>query len=344
MPDRHIHLNHRSVKRPSWFAALVIAAALSLATSATAHFLLNLNVRILHIEHLAEGLRVYIRMPMQYLVAREIGPEAADGLPEPAPFTLNDRIDGRVVHFVNPAQIAADPLGLGRLAEEGFTIDAAGSRIRGEVQAIRLHRVGTEPGFATLVEAFGTLNSEPAIPEIPPPLFVGDAVIDVIILYTLGSPVSSYSISSTLDPGLPGQTNTANLILDYGPGNPQVFRSRGLLADPVAISRGTFAAVGTFIYEGIRHILEGLDHVLFVVCLVIGASTFQSLLWRVTGFTIGHSFTLALGFFGYVPKGPWFVPFVETGVAMSIIYAAALAVKRRSDTSRPETGLFLSRS
>ena len=46
-----------------------------------AHFLLNLNVRILHVEHLADGLRVYLRTPMPYLVADRIGPVGADGLP-----------------------------------------------------------------------------------------------------------------------------------------------------------------------------------------------------------------------------------------------------------------------
>ena len=46
---------------------------------------------------------------------------------------------------------------------------------------------------------------------------------------------------------------------------------------------------------------------LFVICLVLRATTLSMLAWRVTGFTTGHSVTLALGFFGYVPKrtGRW---------------------------------------
>ena len=59
-----------------------------------AHFLLNLNVRILHVEHLADGLRVYLRTAMPYLVADLIGPVDANGLPEPAPYIhpRNDRM------------------------------------------------------------------------------------------------------------------------------------------------------------------------------------------------------------------------------------------------------------
>jgi len=84
--------------------------------------------------------------------------------------------------------------------------------------------------------------------------------------------------------------------------------------------------VVTFTKEGVKHILEGLDHVLFVICLVLGAMHFKPLFWRVTGFTIGHSITLSIGFFGFVPTAAWFVPAVETGIALSIIYVAIVAV------------------
>jgi hypothetical protein len=52
-----------------------------------------------------------------------------------------------------------------------------------------------------------------------------------------------------------------------------------------------------------------------------------ALAWRVTGFTLGHSVTLAAGFFGYVPQAAWFVPAVESAVAASIVLAAAAALR-----------------
>ncbi|MGI9332262.1 MAG: HupE/UreJ family protein [Gammaproteobacteria bacterium] len=79
--------------------------------------------------------------------------------------------------------------------------------------------------------------------------------------------------------------------------------------------------------------LEGSDHVLFVLCLVIGAARLGSLVWRVTGFTAGHTLTLIAGFLGWVPGGPWFVPAVETGIALSIIYAAIIALLDRESRS-----------
>ena len=46
-----------------WGMILCFLSLLGVAATAHAHFLLNLNVRILHVEHLADGLRVYLRTP-----------------------------------------------------------------------------------------------------------------------------------------------------------------------------------------------------------------------------------------------------------------------------------------
>ncbi|RKZ66965.1 MAG: hypothetical protein DRQ48_10315, partial [Gammaproteobacteria bacterium] len=63
---------------------LIITLSLLCITTASAHFKLNLNVRILHVEHLADGLNVYMRLPMPYLVAHLLGEVNEDGLPSPA--------------------------------------------------------------------------------------------------------------------------------------------------------------------------------------------------------------------------------------------------------------------
>jgi hypothetical protein len=311
------------------------------AGSASAHFLLNLNVRILHVEHLANGLKVYLRTPMPYLVADRVGPVGANGLPKPAPYTTNRMEDGKLVHYVNPKQLNRDQKGLGAFAARGFRLVVDGKPLIATIDQVRVHRVGTQPEFATLDEAKAAFAAARPYPGDAKPLYVGDAVVDIILRYEAGGPVYDYAVSSTLDPGLPGQKNTANLILDYAPAGTQVFRARGLLVEPVTISRSVLSAVFTFIREGFRHILEGLDHVLFVLCLVLGATGLHSLIWRVTGFTIGHSVTLAAGFFGFVPSGAWFVPTVETGIALSIIYAAAIAIIPRSEQGGSERSMFV---
>jgi hypothetical protein len=70
---------------------------------------------------------------------------------------------------------------------------------------------------------------------------------------------------------------------------------------------------------GVEHIVFGADHVLFVVALVITCTGAWALLKTVTAFTIGHSLTLALAWFGLLrlPAAP-----VELAIALSIAVVA----------------------
>ncbi|MGI9374027.1 MAG: HupE/UreJ family protein [Hyphomicrobiales bacterium] len=315
--------------------ALVLAALLVSVQLAAAHFKLNLNVRIIHVEHTADGLDVYLRLPMPYLVADKLGPEGADGLPTAAPYTTNAQEDGTLVHYLDPAQLESNSLGLGKIAAEGHPITAQNKTLPSNVEAVQVYKRGEEPGFATLKAAKETFAQDLAAPKNPAP-YVGDTVVDVHIRYPAGKTVNAYELRSTLDPGLPGQDETANLIIDYGAGGSKIFRANGLLKDGVNVSRSAWAAVLTFVYEGIRHILGGLDHVLFVLCLALGANRLWGLVERVTGFTIGHTITLIAGFFGFVPTGAWFVPAIELGIAVTIVYAAYL-VLRSSSTDQKDT-------
>jgi HupE / UreJ protein len=81
-------------------------------------------------------------------------------------------------------------------------------------------------------------------------------------------------------------------------------------------------AVWLFIVEGFFHILDGIDHLLFLFCLVIPFRKPRSLLIIVTSFTVAHSITLIASADGVAPDVLWFPPLVETLIAMSIVYMA----------------------
>ncbi len=87
--------------------------------------------------------------------------------------------------------------------------------------------------------------------------------------------------------------------------------------------------------DGVHHIWIGIDHVLFLVALLLpsvlqreagqwrAASAWRPALWRVLGvvtaFTVAHSITLALAVFGVVdPPSRW----VESLIAFSVLLAA----------------------
>lgn len=78
-----------------------------------------------------------------------------------------------------------------------------------------------------------------------------------------------------------------------------------------------------FLVQGFEHILDGADHLLFLLCLVVPfRRQLRALVWIVTAFTAGHSITLIASAYGLAPSGFWFPPFVETLIALSIVYMA----------------------
>ena len=262
---------------------------------------------------------------MPYLVADKLGPEAAGGTRVPAPYTTNRIEDGKLAHYLDANTFRDSPQGLGEILARGLILEAGGGALGANIGRVRAYPARNQAPFASLDEAESALDG-PIYPNEFEVTFVGDTVVDAELIFPTRGGLQVHALRSTLDPGLPGQDETANLILDHATEPPLIFRVRGLMTQPVQVSHSILKAAWTFVMEGMRHILEGMDHVLFVLCLVLGATTLGMLAWRVTGFTIGHSITLTLGFFGYVPSGSWFIPLVETGIALSILYAAIVAL------------------
>jgi len=75
-----------------------------------------------------------------------------------------------------------------------------------------------------------------------------------------------------------------------------------------------------YVKMGYKHILpEGLDHILFVLGLVLLSKKTKALLWQITAFTVAHSITLALSLYGIV-RLPSSI--VEPIIAASIAFVA----------------------
>jgi hydrogenase/urease accessory protein HupE len=88
---------------------------------------------------------------------------------------------------------------------------------------------------------------------------------------------------------------------------------------------------GEYIIEGIRHILFGADHLLFVLGLLLIVLDGWTLVKTITAFTAAHSITLAAATLGYVTVP---VPPVEAAIAVSILFLGPEIVRRwRGGTS-----------
>jgi hydrogenase/urease accessory protein HupE len=83
--------------------------------------------------------------------------------------------------------------------------------------------------------------------------------------------------------------------------------------------RGWWSLFTEFLWQGVLHILIGLDHILFVLVLLVAVRSFKELGGVVTSFTLAHSVTLALGALGLANPEP---SLVESVIALSIVYVA----------------------
>ncbi|HEV8340489.1 MAG TPA: HupE/UreJ family protein [bacterium] len=120
---------------------------------------------------------------------------------------------------------------------------------------------------------------------------------------------------------LPGVSTASALatIVQDGTARSHVFTPENTTLT-VARAGGVGAQVWSFLILGVKHILTGYDHVLFLITLLMAGGGLRALLKIVTAFTVAHSVTLTLAVLGVVT-----VPsrVVESGIALSIAYVAA---------------------
>ena len=83
--------------------------------------------------------------------------------------------------------------------------------------------------------------------------------------------------------------------------------------------RGVLAITGAYLSHGMRHILNGFDHLLFVFALMLIVRKSWMLVKTITSFTLAHSITLGLATVGviHLPAPP-----VEATIALSIMLLA----------------------
>lgn len=99
----------------------------------------------------------------------------------------------------------------------------------------------------------------------------------------------------------------------------------------IAGAMGRWETAHTYFALGVEHILTGIDHLMFVLALMLLIRDRWMLVKTVTAFTAAHSITLsgaALGLFG-LPQRP-----VEAVIALSIAFVASELVKLRPGEPR----------
>ena len=175
----------------------------------------------------------------------------------------------------------------------------------------------SDPSFASYDAAL-TLMAAPGL-DTATALPWQQAMLDVLIEYPIASPRAEFAI----EPALAHLGLRTTTVLRFVPpdGAERVYTFTG---NPgiVRLDPRWHHAAAHFTRLGFAHIFAGLDHLLFLLCLVIPFRRWRPLLVVVTSFTVAHSITLIASAAGLAPGALWFPPLIEMLIALSIVWMA----------------------
>jgi hypothetical protein len=185
-----------------------------------------------------------------------------------------------------------------------------------QIAAVRVS-LESDRSFASYEEALTHIRG----PRLPNniDLYWDQAMFDVLFDYPIRSDRGEFAIH----PGFDRLGLRVVTVLRFMPpdGNVRAFEFTG---DPglVRLDPRWHQAAMHFLKMGFFHILDGIDHLLFLFCLIIPFRRFRALVAIVTAFTVAHSITLIASAFDMGPTALWFPPLIETLIAVSIFYMA----------------------
>ena len=162
-------------------------------------------------------------------------------------------------------------------------------------------------------------------------IFWEQGILDVLVEYAIQSDRSYFSIDAQFE-RLALTVITAVRFMPPG-GIERVYELEGN-AGLVRLDPRWHQAVGRFVVMGFEHILEGIDHLLFLLLLIVPFRRLRTLIPIVTAFTVAHSITLIASAYKLSPQALWFPPLIETLIAMTIVYMALENVVKPNAAAR----------
>ena len=226
------------------------------------------------------------------------------------------------------------------LAEYAYATNRDARDSRELSSYLRDHTHATAPDGRPWTVAVGDIHVEdaPGGPDIhatvtyTPPRGAPDRRLTLAwdaVIREADSHFALVSVEGDLARGV-GEAN--DLVGSFTSGQPTLAIDRG--------AAGHGALLSGALWLGARHILEGHDHLLFLLALLLPAplvaragrwsdvrparSTLHNLAWVVSAFTLGHSATLiaAAAFGAHLPTRP-----VEAAIALSVLVSAVHAMR-----------------
>jgi len=246
----------------------------------------------------SDRLTLIVRVPLEAM--RDIQfPQRGPGLVD-IPAADSTLRDAAQIWIANDIQLYENDM---RLAEKRVT-------------AVRV-ALPSDRSFHSFEQAYASVTG-PRLPD-DTELVLTQALLDVLIEAPITSADSRFSINPEL--ARLGMRTVTVLQFVAPEGEVRAFEFSG---NPglVQLDPSWHQAFFRFVGLGVRHILQGYDHLLFVMCLIIPFRRVRPLIILVTSFTVAHSITLLAAAFGFAPSSLWFPPLIEMLIAASIVYMA----------------------
>jgi len=283
---------------PRIFVAFLAAFYLFFPSSAAAHDIPNDVVVQAFVRPQRDRLHLLVRVPLKAM--RDISfPERASG-------------------YVDLARVNVVLPGAATLWISDF-IEIYENDIRLSKPQIVATRISlpSDRSFASYEDALAHITGPPLSNDTN--VYWDQTMLDVLFEYPIQSEQSRFSIH----PALARLGLRVVTALRFLPPSGEV-RAFEFTGDPglVRLDPRWLQAALRFVDLGFFHILDGTDHLLFLLCLVIPFRRLGALIPVVTAFTIAHSITLIASAYNLAPNFLWFPPLIETLIAISIVYMA----------------------
>ena len=159
--------------------------------------------------------------------------------------------------------------------------------------------------------------------EVVRPIPSALGYVRVRLVFDCGASLGDISISiNSFFNVASSHVHYANMSLNRGPSYQYLFTNKQRqheITNQLATSSHWFDSITQFVLIGIEHIFGGIDHIAFLLALLLLLRSLKVLVWMVTGFTLGHSITLALAALG------WVIPdldIVEAAIGFTIALVA----------------------
>ncbi|MEO3876407.1 HupE/UreJ family protein [Nonomuraea sp. B12E4] len=258
------------------------------------------------------------------------------GLPHPAPAAAHDATTKAHAEVTGPGKDLKVVLDLEYdLLMKSAWLYAAAYEAKGRTEQLRQLRINR-----AAVTDYVTRRFAVAYDERPcTPTMTGDADVHprgkatfALLTYAYacpGEPGGTHAISSALFPDAETFVHSTETLvrydLDGGKG------SAVLVAQSPTLRVGERQAtsqIWEFFLLGVEHLLFGIDHIFFLLALLIGARSPRAVVVTATAFTVAHSITFLLAAMGVVD-----IPgeIVEPVIAASIIVVAVANLLGRQE-------------